>query len=124
MAKEVLIIDDEPNICSVVSQFLEKKGFTTITANSGKEGIEIANQLVPDLILLDINMPEMDGFEVLVKLKNDQKTMSIPVVMLTGRGDEIAKLSASALSSEYYITKPFDLEELNSKIKQILKITP
>jgi DNA-binding response OmpR family regulator len=100
---------------------LRKKGFTTITANSGKEGIEIANQLVPDLILLDINMPQMDGFEVLVKLKNDQKTMSIPVVMLTGRGDEIAKISISALSSKYYITKPFDLEELNSKIKQDTK---
>lgn len=124
MAKKILIIDDEPNICSVVSQFFEKKGFTAITAESGKEGIEIANQLVPDLILLDINMPKMDGFAVLVKLKNDQRTMSIPVVMLTGRSDDIAKLSASALSSEYYITKPCDLEELDSKIKQILKITP
>lgn len=120
MAKKILIIDDEPGVCSVVSTFLEKKGFTAITAKSGKEGIEVANQLVPDLILLDINMPEMDGFAVLVKLKNNQRTMSIPVVMLTGRGDEIAKLSASALSCEDYISKPFEMEELLDKVKKII----
>ena len=124
MEKKILIIDDEQNICNVVSEFLAKKGFTAITATSGKEGIKNANQLMPDLILLDINMPKMDGFAVLEKLKNSEKTISIPVIMLTGRGDDESKMKASGLYSQYYITKPFDLEELASKIEQILKTVP
>jgi len=123
MAKKILIIDDEPGICSVVSTFLEKKGFTAIVAKSGKEGIGAANYRKPDLILLDINMPKMDGFEVLEKIKHSPKTLAIPVVMLSGRGDDESKIKASGSYSEYYITKPFQLEELESKIKEILKIT-
>jgi DNA-binding response OmpR family regulator len=120
MAKRILIIDDEPGICLVVSTFLEKKGFTAIAAKSGKEGIGVANHLKPDLILLDINMPEMDGFAVLVKIRNSEVTASIPVIMLTGRGDEMAKISASALSCEDYISKPFELEELLDKVEKII----
>jgi DNA-binding response OmpR family regulator len=120
MAKKILIIDDEPDICSVVSTFLEKKGFTAIAAKRGKEGIGVANNLKPDLILLDINMPDMDGFAVLVKIKNSEGTASIPVIMLTGRSDEIAKISASALSCEDYISKPFELEELLDKVEKII----
>lgn len=123
MSKKILIIDDDKNFCALVSVFLGKKGFTSATVNSGKEGIEASRQLAPDLILLDINMPKMDGFAVLEKLKNSEKTMAIPVIMLTGRGDDESKLKASSLYSQYYITKPFDLEELDAKIKQILKIT-
>ena len=123
MSKKILIIDDEPNICSLVSDFLGKKGFTAITAKSGKEGVSAANKFLPDLILLDINMPEMDGFAVLEKIKYSPKTMPIPVVMLSGRGDDESKIKASGLYSEYYITKPFGLEELESKIKEVLKIT-
>lgn len=121
MAKKILIIDDEEELCSLVSEFLGKKGFTAISANRGKEGIKIAQRLMPNLILLDINMPKMDGFAVLEKLKNSEKTITIPVIMLTGRGDDESKIKASGLYSEYYITKPFDLEELASKIRQILK---
>lgn len=123
MNKKILIIDDEPGICSLVSNFLGKKGFTVITAKSGKEGLSAANKFLPDLILLDINMPKMDGFAVLEKIKFSPKTIPIPVVMLSGRGDDESKIKASGLYSEYYITKPFDLEELESKIKEVLKIT-
>ncbi|MFH1875427.1 MAG: response regulator [Candidatus Omnitrophota bacterium] len=93
-----------------------------IRCRNGKEGIKIAQHRRPDLILLDINMPKMDGFAVLDKLKNSEKTVAIPVIMLTGRGDDESKVKASGLYSEYYITKPFDLEELDAKIKQIFEI--
>ena len=121
MFEKILVVDDEFAVCSLVSDFLIKKGYTVITAANGKEGLRFANRLIPDLILLDINMPKMDGFEVLDKLKNLQKTMSIPVVMLTVRDDEKSKLKASSLYSEYYLTKPFQMEELEAKIKEVLK---
>ena len=121
MGKKILIIDDNADVCSTVSEFLGKKGFTAITATSGKEGIRTAHKLKPDLILLDIMMPKMDGFAVLKKLKDSQKTMTTPVIMLTARGDEESKLKASSLYSEYYLVKPFQMEELESKIKTVLE---
>jgi DNA-binding response OmpR family regulator len=120
--KKILIIDDEEKLCTLVSAFLEKKGYAAVSAKNGKQGLKAARYRAPDLILLDINMPKMDGFAVLEQLKAEPKTMSIPVIMLTGREDEDAKLKASSLYSEQYITKPFDLEELDTKISQLLQM--
>ena len=122
MKKKILVIDDEEKLCALVGTFLEKKGYSAVTAKSGKQGIRAARYRIPDLILLDINMPKMDGFAVLEQLKADPKTMSIPVIMLTGRGDDESKLKAASLYSEHYMTKPFDLEELDGKINQLLQI--
>ena len=122
MKRKILVIDDEEKFCTLVSTFLEKKGYAAVTAKGGKQGIRAARYRAPDLILLDINMPKMDGFAVLEKLKADPKTMSIPVIMLTGRGDDDSKLKAASLYSEHYLTKPFDLEELDGKISQLLQI--
>jgi len=124
LAKKILIIDDEPDICSVVSTFLGKKGYIAVTAKNGKEGVKTAQRLIPDLILLDINMPKMDGYTVLEKLKNNQKTISIPVIILTGRVDDESKEKASWHYCEHYLTKPFDLEELASKIEQVMNTAP
>jgi DNA-binding response OmpR family regulator len=122
MKKKILIVDDEEKLSALVGTFLEKKGYSAVTAKSGKQGIRAARYRIPDLILLDINMPKMDGFAVLEQLKADPKTMSIPVIMLTGREDDESKLKAASLYSEHYITKPFDLEELDGKISQLLQI--
>ncbi len=122
MAKRILIIDDEEKLCALVTTFLEKKGYSAVSAKNGKQGIKAARYRIPDLILLDINMPKMDGFAVLEQLKADARTMSIPVIMLSGRGDDESKLRAASLYSEHYITKPFDLEELDGKINQMLQI--
>ena len=122
MKRRILIIDDEKKLCTLVSTFLEKKGYSAVSAKNGKQGIKAARYSAPALILLDINMPKMDGFAVLEKLKADPRTMSIPVIMLTGRDDEDSKLKAAGLYSEHYITKPFDLEELDKKINQLLQI--
>ncbi|MCM8831486.1 MAG: response regulator [Candidatus Omnitrophica bacterium] len=122
MIKKILVIDDEENICKLLDTFLGKKGYIVVTARNGKEGLKNAYKHKPDLILLDINMPKIDGFKVLEKLKNNMKTMSIPVIMLTGRGDDESKIKAAGLYSEYYITKPFDLEDLATKINEVSKI--
>ena len=122
MAKKILMIDDEPEVCAVVCEFLEKKGFRTAYVTDGKEGIKAAQGIVPDIILLDITMPKMDGFAVLEKLKKSQTTMSIPVIMLTGRGDEESKLKAARLYNEGYITKPFRMQDIESKIVKTLRL--
>jgi DNA-binding response OmpR family regulator len=122
MQKTVLIIDDEEKPSALISTFLEKKGYCAVCANNGKQGIKAARYRSPDLILLDMDMPKMDGLAVLKRLKADPRTMSIPVIILARNGDEYSKVRAASLYSEGYITKPFDLEELESKISQLLQI--
>lgn len=120
--KKILIIDDEPDFCKLVKINLELIGdFEVFTALDGKQGLELAKKLQPDLILLDIMMPRMDGFEVLEKLKTDKVSASIPVTMLTARGDEASKDMAAQLYDEDYIVKPIESLELKNKIEEILK---
>ena len=122
MSKKILAIDDNPDVTSVVEEFLTKKGFEVATANSGKDGLNQATRAIPDLILLDITMPHMDGFAVLEKLKQSPKTMSIPVIMLTAKSDDESKRRASGQYCQSYFTKPFDMAELEAKVKEVLNI--
>lgn len=119
--KRILVIDDEENFCKLVRMNLVLLGnFTVSTATNGKEGIKLAKKAKPDLILLDILMPNMDGFEVLERLKEDKETMAIPIVLLTAKGDEESKIKAMKLYGEQYITKPIETPELKTKIEEIL----
>lgn len=119
--KKILIIDDEQDLCFFVKATLELLGnFKVIIARDGKRGIWAAILHKPDLILLDIMMPGIDGFEVLRRLKEGTKTVSIPVIMLTARNDEESKLKAAGLYDEDYIVKPFETEVLKSKIESTL----
>jgi two-component system alkaline phosphatase synthesis response regulator PhoP len=119
--KKILIIDDESEYCELVKQNLELRGdFHVITANSGKEGISTATREKPDLILLDILMPGMDGFEVLKRLKEAPKTASIPVIMLTALGTEAAKEKAIELCNEDYLVKPVSIAYLKATIEAVL----
>jgi DNA-binding response OmpR family regulator len=122
MPKTILIIDDEEKPSALVSVFLEQKGYCPVCANNGKQGLKAARYRSPDLILLDMDMPRMDGLAVLKKLKDDPKTMSIPVIILVRHGDDYSKVRAASLYSEGYITKPFEPEHLESKISQLLQI--
>lgn len=120
--KKILIIDDEKNFCALVKMNLELIGdYNVIIAASGKEGIRAAEGERPDLILLDVTMPKMDGFEVLKILKKNDKTISIPVVMLTGRGSRKYQEEAMSVYDEDYIVKPINIEILKSKIEEVLK---
>ena len=121
--KKVLMIDDERGFCNVVKMNLQlTQKFDVVTAFNGKEGIKLAKKIKPDIVLLDIMMPGMDGFEVLKVLKNDGHTMSIPVIMLTAIGESEAKVKAGEMYSEYYITKPVKSQELISKIEMVLNL--
>jgi len=119
---KVLIIDDEEDLTFFVKANLELVGnFEVITATTGKKGIAIAASTDIDIILLDIMMPRMNGFEVLEKIKRIKGILSIPVIMLTAKGDIESKIKAASLYNEDYIVKPVHIEMLKSKIEEALK---
>jgi DNA-binding response OmpR family regulator len=120
--KRVLVVDDEAEFCSLIKIGLETRSdFEVFIAATGKEGYEIARVVQPDVILLDITMPGMDGFQVLEKLKNDKNTVAIPVIMLTAREDVEYKRKAAQLFNEAYLTKPVEFSVLKSTIEEVLR---
>jgi len=120
--KRILIIDDEEDLTFFIKANLELEGeCEVIIANSGKDGIKKAAKHNPDLILLDILMPKMNGYETLEKLKNNIKTLSIPVIMLTALGDDSSKIKAASAYNEDYIVKPVQIEPLKQKIAEVFQ---
>lgn len=118
--KTILIIDDEPALCVTVKMRLERHNYNVLTALGAKEGLEKIKEHKPDLVILDIMMPEMDGFEVCRRIKRDAEISSIPVVMLTALGLEEDTKKAFAMGAEGYLVKPVSEESLLSTIKQLL----
>lgn len=118
--KVLLIIDDEEDLTTMLSFRLKNMGFDTIIANSGDSGIELAKNNKPDLILLDLMMPEVNGFEVSKRLKLNSVTKSIPIVVLSALGDKNTKESISQIGAAGFIEKPFEPELLISKINEAL----
>ena len=124
MKKKILIIDDEKDFCYFIKANLELfPGYEVVIATSGEKGLRASSKKKPDLILLDIMMPKMDGLEVLDKLKQDTKTMDIPVIMLTAKNEEESKMEAASLYSVDYLIKPVETNTLKSKIDEVLAIT-
>lgn len=122
MKQTILIVDDEPDIVKTVKDLLYSEGFEVLTAPNGKEGIVEAKESHPDLILLDVMMPKMDGFETLKRLKKDPLTLDIPIFMLTVRGTPKDVQQGIRHYAEKYITKPFDPEKLIHEIKHSLMV--
>ena len=120
MLRKLLLIDDEPDLREMVKTRLEANKYKVITAGDGTEGLEKAKIEKPDLILLDIMMPGMDGFEVLQKLKQDSETINIPVIVLTAKGELESIFKARDSGSTDYIIKPFETEELLRLIERYL----
>lgn len=120
--KRILVIDDDQDILKLIKIILENEGYEVKTAPSGEEGIKHAIKDMPDLILLDIMMPIMDGWEILKMLHTDEGTRKIPVAMLTCKTDVKNKLIGLQEGAIDYITKPFSPEELMSRVGDIFKI--
>ncbi len=120
MAKKVLIVDDEPSVVKMVEFRLKKEGLDVIIAKDGIEGLEKAEKETPDLILLDVTMPGMNGHEVLIKLKESDGTKSIPVIMFTAKGQVEDVERSSREGAIDYIAKPYDSTTLLSKVKKAL----
>jgi CheY-like chemotaxis protein len=119
--KCILVADDEQNIRLLVRRFLSGK-FTILEASDGAQAVDMAHQHKPDLILMDILMPNIGGYDACSMIKNDQLTKRIPVVMLTGLGFELNKKFAKVIGADGYITKPFTPEQLLDTIGKILEI--
>lgn len=121
MRKKILIIDDEKDFAYFIKENLQLiSNYTVITASRGKKGIRAALKENPDLILLDVMMPGVDGFEVLKRLKTNEKTYHIPVIMLTAKSDDESKLRSSGLYADDYIIKPVETKNLRTRIRKIL----
>jgi len=124
MEKTILIIDDEEDFCYFVKKNLEAiSNYEVITATKGKKGIQIARKKKPDLILLDIMMPGIDGLEVLKRLKKNENTQNIPVIMLTAKDEDESKIKALGSFCDDYIVKPVENVVLKGKIHKVLSIT-
>lgn len=122
MAKErILAVDDEEDILNLIKYNLEREGFKVETAVNGEMAVRIARESVPDLILLDLMLPGMDGLDVCRILKNDKHTSKIPIVMLTARGEEGDIVTGLEIGADDYITKPFSPRVLIARIKTILR---
>jgi two-component system alkaline phosphatase synthesis response regulator PhoP/two-component system response regulator VicR len=120
MAEKILIVDDDATMVNLLSTILEIDGFETQRALSGKEAFEVLAAGVPDMVLLDIMMPEMDGFEVLARLREDPSTRKVPVIMLTARTDDKDIFEGWRRGADEYVTKPFDPHELVQIIRKVL----
>lgn len=121
MAKKIMIVDDEPDTVDLVKLVLETEGFETVSAYSGREALDKIKTQRPDLILLDIMMPQMDGWEVCKKITEDEDIKDIPVVMLTAKAQSIDKMiGLHVVGVTGYITKPFGRRELINNVKKVL----
>lgn len=121
MAEKILIVDDDREMVELIELFLSNAGFLTISAFSGEEALEKTFQQKPDLILLDIMMPKIDGWEVLRRIKNDPDVQNTPVAFITARTQNIDKMiGLSVMKAAGYITKPFSKQELLTEVKRII----
>lgn len=119
--KTVLVVDDEKDLVELVSYNLQKAGHQVITASSGSEALALARQQKPDLVLLDLMLPGLDGTEVTRRLKADPSTSSIPIVMLTAKGEETDVVVGLTLGADDYVTKPFSLKILLARLNNVLR---
>src|SRR5512134_831796 len=116
--KRILVVDDEPRMIGFIRMNLELEGHQVVEAHSGIEALEAVRTMLPDLVLLDVMMPELDGFETLRMLR---EFSNIPVIMLTAKGEENDKVRGLELGADDYITKPFGAREMVSRAKAVLR---
>ncbi len=117
---KILIVDDEADLVETIQFALELEGYNVLVASNGEEGLNIARQEKPDIILLDLMLPKLDGYKVCRLLKFDERYKSIPILMLTAKTQEKDKILGKETGANEYITKPFDMDELMAKIKSYL----
>ena len=121
MAKKILLVDDEPLVIKVLASRLKANGYEVITAYEGKEGLEKARGEKPDLVILDLRLPGINGYEICSQLKKDAAFSNIPVIIITGSTDSGDRELAENALADAFIVKPFDRETLLFKIKELLK---
>lgn len=115
---KILIVDDDENICELLRLYLEKENFETIVANNGIKAVELQSEFSPDLILLDIMLPGIDGWQVCREIR---KVSSVPIIMLTAKGETFDRILGLELGADDYVSKPFDTKEVIARVKAVLR---
>jgi two-component system alkaline phosphatase synthesis response regulator PhoP len=118
MTASILIVDDEPSVTDLLAYNLRKASYAVLTASDGREALRVARETKPDLILLDLMIPELDGLDVCRELR---KTSAVPIIMITARGEEIDRVVGLELGADDYVCKPFSVRELMARIKAVLR---
>ncbi|SFH47759.1 response regulator transcription factor [Modicisalibacter xianhensis] len=116
----ILIVDDEPNIVLSLEYLMQRSGFEVDTANDGSQALQALQTQPPDLVLLDISLPDISGFDVLRQLRQTSSMRTLPVIMLTAHGREVEREKGLALGADDYVTKPFSTQELVAKVQALL----
>ena len=119
--KKILVVDDERDLVELISMNLVRNGYDVITCHDGKLGLEMARKHLPDMILLDLMMPGMSGQDVAARLKGDPQTASIPIIMLTARGEETDIIVGLSLGADDYVTKPFNMRVLMARVSAVMR---
>ena len=118
---KILVVDDEKDIVDLVAYNLEKEGFSIIRAYDGEKALDLAKTQGPDLVILDLMLPRIQGMEVCKRLRNSDRTTSLPIIMLSAKGEEIDKVLGLEIGADDYITKPFSVRELLARVKAVLR---
>lgn len=121
MAATVLVVDDEKDLVELVRYHLEKEGLKCLEAHDGETALQVARERHPDLIVLDLMLPGVDGLEVCRKLRKDPKTASVAIIMLTAKADEVDRIVGLEMGADDYIVKPFSPRELVARVKAVLR---
>ena len=121
MAREVLVVEDEPDIRRLVVLHLEREGFRCRTATTGSDALREVKAAVPDLVVLDLMLPEVDGLEVCRRLRRDTSTAAIPIIMLTAKSDEVDRIVGLEIGADDYVGKPFSPKELVARVRAVLR---
>ena len=124
MAEEkILVVDDEENILELIKFNLENNGYKVITSQNGSEALKIAKMEQPQLVLLDLMLPGMDGYDVCKEIRKDHNISNTPIIMITAKGEELDKILGLELGADDYLTKPFSIRELIARVKAVLRRT-
>jgi len=121
MAREVLVVEDEPDIRRLVVLHLERDGFRCRTAANGLDALREAKAAVPDLVVLDLMLPGIDGLEVCRRLRSDASTAGVPIIMLTAKSDEVDRVVGLEVGADDYVAKPFSPKELVARVRAVLR---
>ena len=122
MGKRILVVDDEPNIVMSLEFLMRRAGFEVAVARNGREALEALAGQPPDLLLLDVMMPEFDGYEVCERIRSRPEWTATKIVMLTARGREVERERGLALGADAYVTKPFSTRDLVEQVKRMLDV--
>ncbi|HSG42511.1 MAG TPA: response regulator [Anaerolineales bacterium] len=118
---KILIVEDDPDVLEMLNAYFRVQGYDVFTVNWGEDGVRAGQTISPDLIILDIRLPDIDGYEVAKRLRKDRRTQEIPIIFLTEKRERVDRLQGFEVGADDYITKPFDVQELRLRVRNALQ---